>query len=852
MNFKNNMTKPGVAKRILAAALAATLIFTSFSGFAYNDGFGKVYKKTVWDLYENTTLTDYFGEHTSNGIERAYVVEADVTGTDLMPVAVSGEVHSMATLGTLISYYEDYGYHVVAAINADIFDTSSGTPKGTVIHAGNIVTSGYAPDRIFAFDKQGRGSIRRVDLSYSAHGTISFQWPTEQQATQTVEKQVITTEAAIDENGNPTVVEKTETVTEQVPADGNTTETVYETIEREVDLPVGFFNVPHGAAKALHLYNRHYGTSTHTSGSNVEVVIEAPDIQMGVNKTIKGIVKQVGKDVANTPITDNTVVLSTATGSATADKLSCLKIGSEIEIACTETGGSNLDEITEAVGFYYSIVENGRNSTSGTNLNPRTALGVKEDGTLVMAEVDGRQSSVSKGLNLPDLSRFMISLGCSEAVNLDGGGSSVIYARKAGVASAAAKLSSPSGGSERRISNAILLVYKNTSGTSAEHLHISKSNQLVMPGADVTLSTAASDAQYEKVSLPGAVSYSVAGGEGEINGSVYTAGSKTGEIEITAKSGNLKASTNIDVVDDIIIKPSVTKLSLKAGETKDLSVTARYGSFSVSANVNTKDSLFDWSCDPQIGTIDKEGVFTAVSGAAKKGNIYIKYGNKSATIAVNVGADITVFSDTADHWAKENIGVLASLGYLSGMGENKFQPDGQLTRAQFVAMLSKINSGINSESEMAAGDTGVTYDGDPGAEPGNGGNAAAAPGTKFTDVPDNEWFKDYVYWAYNKGIVSGMGDGTFAPNAPITREQMAVMLCKYSVSLGFELPSVKATPSFTDASAISEWSLDYVITAARAGIITGFDTGEFSPQGLATRAQAAAIIFRFAESYGLI
>ena len=762
MNFKKTTTKMKAAKRILAAGLATALIFSTFSGFAWKDGFGNVYKKTVWDLYDKATLTDYFGEHTYNGIERAYVVEADVESTDLMPVVVSGEVHSMQTLGTLIKYYEDYGYHVVAAVNADIYDMSTGTPKGTVFHAGNILTSGYAPDRIWAFDSEGRGNIRYVNLSYGAHGTIAFQWGTESQTTETVEKQVTTTEAGIDEYGNPTVIEKTETVTEQVPTGG--TETVYETIEREVDLPIGFFNVPNGAANALHLYNRHYGTSTYTSGNNCEVIIETSDIQVGVNKTIKGIVKQVLTNTANTPITDNTVVLSTAAGSATYDKLSCLKVGSEIEISCTDNN-NNLSDVQEGMGFYYSIVENGRNSTSGTNLNPRTALGVKEDGTLVLAEVDGRQSSVSKGLNLPDLSKFMMSLGCKEAVNLDGGGSSVIYARKAGFSSSASKLSSPSGGSERRISNALLLVYKDKSSSGAENLHISKSNQLVMPGADITLSAAASDSQYEKASLPGSVTYSVAAGEGEINGSVYTAGTKTGDIEIEAKSGSLKASTTVTVVDDINIKPSVTKLSLKAGETKDLSAAARYGSSSVFATVASKDSLFDWSCDPQIGQIDKEGVFTAVSGAAKSGKIYIKYGSKSATITVNVGADIMVFSDTAEHWAKENIGVLASLGYLSGMGENKFQPDGNLTRAQFVAMLAKIDSGINSDQEIG-GDSGVSYEDESGA----------ATTAKFSDVPESEWFHDYVYWAYDKGIANGMGDGTFAPGASITREQMAVML----------------------------------------------------------------------------
>ncbi|MBQ2747538.1 MAG: S-layer homology domain-containing protein, partial [Firmicutes bacterium] len=177
------------------------------------------------------------------------------------------------------------------------------------------------------------------------------------------------------------------------------------------------------------------------------------------------------------------------------------------------------------------------------------------------------------------------------------------------------------------------------------------------------------------------------------------------------------------------------------------------------------------------------------------------------------------------HWAKDYIGTLAGMNILNGIGDNMFNPEGSLTRAQFIAMLAKMTSGVDVTLSESAG---------------------------FTDVPDYEWYYGYVNWGYENGIVNGMGDGTFAPNDSITREQMAVMLCNYSRSIGFMLPQIKEGVTFTDYNMISPWALDYVLTSAGAGIINGFDTGDFQPQGVATRAQAASVIYKMCEIKGML
>ncbi len=152
------------------------------------------------------------------------------------------------------------------------------------------------------------------------------------------------------------------------------------------------------------------------------------------------------------------------------------------------------------------------------------------------------------------------------------------------------------------------------------------------------------------------------------------------------------------------------------------------------------------------------------------------------------------------------------------MGDKLYLPDAQLTRAQFLALLAKTLDNVDVSKSKATG---------------------------FTDVPSNEWYYSYVNWGYENGIVSGMSDTTFEPNANITREQMCVMLCNFATSQNLVLPQNTTSKSFTDQAAISSWASNYVNTIVGAGIINGQPEGNFQPQGLATRAQAAKVVYVF-------
>ncbi len=831
-------------KRAGAAALAASLALTTLTGFRSVSGFGDIYYESNQTIFDGVTYTEMIGQHAQSGAEHAYAVTADFSQSSLEPMVFCGEVRGVYTVASMIKYVEEQGYKVVAAINGDIYDTSSGTPRGPVIHDGNLVTGGYAPDRVVAFDKDGKASLQYVGLKYSLTGTIEYDtvetYETTEPAisadgdaaqggegTQTAAGTEGPQEGASDTaegtpEGAQTGEEGAQTGADsaQTGTDGTQNGADYVTVTHErvvrVQAPltrqIDFFNVPHGGSNGLHLFNRHYASSTKTSGSCAEAVIRCDDIQLAVNKTIKGTVISVDPDTCNTPITDNTIVLSTRAGSASYNDVACLLPGSEIEISVTDTRNTGLADADEALGFYYSILENGVNVTNGAKTDPRTGFGIKDDGSVILYEVDGRQT-YAKGLSLVNMARHMKELGCSYAFNMDGGGSSVLYARLPGQENSATLKSSPSGGSQRSVANAILFVYKETAPAAAEHLHIYPAHTLMMPGASVKLDTFASNRLYEKAYFSGDVSFSLPAGYGSVVSGVYTAPKDmTGSALISASAGNLTGSTTVEIVDDLTFTPSTSKLYLQSGQTADIDITAKYGSMTVRSD----DTLFAWSCDESIGTIDEKGVFTATDSTAVTGEITVTYGEKTITVPVQVGPLSVDFSDTKSHWARSYIGSLAARRILNGMGNDEFMPDATLTRAQFLTMLSKLDYSLDVSTAKPAG---------------------------FEDVAESDWFFGYVNWGYENGIVSGMDEKTFAPNAGITREQMAVMLCNYCRSIELALPQTVSGAEFTDAELIASWSADCVATVVGAGIMNGMDDQSFQPQGTATRAQAAKVVY---------
>jgi hypothetical protein len=174
----------------------------------------------------------------------------------------------------------------------------------------------------------------------------------------------------------------------------------------------------------------------------------------------------------------------------------------------------------------------------------------------------------------------------------------------------------------------------------------------------------------------------------------------------------------------------------------------------------------------------------------------------------------SVFSDVpTTFWGYYAISSLSSKGIVSGYPDGTFEPNADITRAEFAAMLAKA---------LGLSTTGTT-------------------GT-FTDVTADDWCYGAVNAAASAGLVSGMGNNLFAPNALITREEMAVMVAK---ALGTNAPAITGTElnAFSDSSTVDSWAVTSMEEAVKAGIVSGMTANTLAPLADATRAQAAVMIY---------
>ena len=171
------------------------------------------------------------------------------------------------------------------------------------------------------------------------------------------------------------------------------------------------------------------------------------------------------------------------------------------------------------------------------------------------------------------------------------------------------------------------------------------------------------------------------------------------------------------------------------------------------------------------------------------------------------------FTDVTNHWAYSAIKRVYTRGWMVGMDEKTFAPDQQLSRAMLAVILYAM-----------AGEPAVT-----GESP-------------FTDVPAGCWYTDAIVWAAQNGIVCGFGDGTFRPNAAVTRAQAAVMLYGYAAFTGADVTARADLSAYSDAGQIPAWAMDAMQWANARRLIVGRDSSHLVPDGKTTRAEMAAIL----------
>ena len=176
-----------------------------------------------------------------------------------------------------------------------------------------------------------------------------------------------------------------------------------------------------------------------------------------------------------------------------------------------------------------------------------------------------------------------------------------------------------------------------------------------------------------------------------------------------------------------------------------------------------------------------------------------------------------------DAWYEDAAGYVYKHGLMAGTSATTFAPDVTTSRAMIATILWRM-----------AGSPVVNY------------------AMNYTDVAQGQWYSEAVRWATSEGVVTGYGNGLFGTNDPITREQLATMLWRYAQTEDYDVSVGEDTNilSYTDAFDVAEYAIPAMQWAVGAGIINGTGDGStLTPQGQATRAQAAVMLMRFCEIY---
>ena len=173
-------------------------------------------------------------------------------------------------------------------------------------------------------------------------------------------------------------------------------------------------------------------------------------------------------------------------------------------------------------------------------------------------------------------------------------------------------------------------------------------------------------------------------------------------------------------------------------------------------------------------------------------------------------------------WYKQYVDYAVAYGIFTGTSQDTFSPNSNITRAQFVQVLANLE-GVDTSNRNVK--------------------------TQFTDVPAKKWYTAAVKWASENKVVNGMGDGTFAPDANVTREQMCLMLTNFAGFKKITLKQVEAKTPFTDDAKIAKWAKTAVYVCQQADIVNGKGANNFDPKGTGTRAEATVIFSKFHQDY---
>lgn len=582
----------------------------------------------------------------------------------------------------------------------------------------------------------------------------------------------------------------------------------------------------------VYLYNEDFGTSTNNSLTGVDVVLQPvtagqkPVMNGSMEFQVVQVVDSTKEGVAahkTIPAGGYVLTANKNSDASILDPMRALTPGTQVTVTLASADSRWNQAVCGFTGLY-TLVENGQVAPDlAKGANPRTALGLKADGSVVFYAIDGRQAYYSIGATYTQTAKRLIELGCVTALALDGGGSTTLGATMPGTKTFT-MLNRPSGGTQRAVSDSLFLVTKEPSSEVADRYYVDSERDIVFTGGHTYLAAAVVDVNGYAVPAPGGSSWTSDGGNlaiDEQGRAVFTAGAEAGKFTVNVWSEGLTGSTPVRVVDALSwlslsrkdTGAEVSKLSLKAGDTVDLDGKGSWYNLPVALD----DSNITWTVEGGVGTVDANGLFTAGNDSAS-GAVVASAGGRTVRVSVQVQSN-DHFTDIAGHWSREYIRQIYKMGLTTGVaqpdGTFQYLPDAQLTRQEVLTFISRL---LGADTSLYGG--------------------VELPFADAAQIPG--WVLPHVKTLYALDIFKGVSrDGAvFADmNTPLSREMVIAMLGRLLQEQAESDLSV-----FPDADKIGEWAAPYVQTMLAHGILSGGKPLE--PQGIMTRGELAMFLVK--------
>lgn len=726
-------------------------------------------------LAEDLTYTNQIFQNGEGRRVESFAVETGPRGTVYPIVATADSLYEAMKPEELAAVMRERGLNVLAAVNADFFYSSVKLPLGGVIEDGIYVTN-TDTESLLAFDGDGAFFIDKPDVRLTLHN-----------------------------NGGGLTYDP-----ERLTWASNAGK----------DVKVDHLNKIRNRTGGIFLYTTDYHPAhTDTTRAGWAVRFRVLSGKLTVSGSVELLVEEVLPDCTDIVIGEDHMVLTCPADGPYPEAYRDFAVGDRVTLT-SECSDARLRNARWATGCGDLIVNEGAITDSANwdksiadARHPRTAIGVKPDGSVVALVIDGRSSAYSAGATMGELAARLVEMGCAFAVNLDGGGSSVM-ALKAPGEETCDIVNRPSGGSSRVCSTYILFVSDAVPDGVPASLHLAEDGAFVLAGARTLLTPLAADRAGSLADVPEGIVLTAE--KGTVEDGVYFAPSEPCVDTVTLRSpdGRLMGAATLHITDtldsltvtDLDTGAPPALFEMEPGDRLDLALSGTY----LRREVLMDGAPAEFSVTEGIGMLTEDGSFTAVDPTVPEGEITVSAGGVTVTLPVSLRIR---YFDILNHWARAYIAYLYDRGVVTGTPDRLYGPNVPMKRWEFAMMLWRALGSPALEGECM-----------------------------FTDVsPESEYY-EAAKWGGQIGLIYGTDFGIFSPDDLIEREQAFTLVYRLLTLLRKELPEadLAALDLFPDGAEVDGYARDAVAALIAAGVIAGSD-GYILPHSTITRAELCKV-----------